>query len=752
MTSDQGWEAAPCTFLVFVDGASNGIQGAWSVAVVATDGWSQSLVGCAYGKVHTCPSSGKWYGAQDDSNIAAEFTALLVAQNWIFKRNDSARYIILPDLFLSKMMAEHSQVCKAHPRLAQLVRLYSEWIEDRCTYTHVRGHQSFAWNELADSIAGFALTHDAESQEPAIDDLHHLATAHFDLEWAWMQDQTTAIAKCFPPLLDEQVASINPSMRRVSYEVQDKEDSCDISVLKLAAVTANVLALNPANEELSVGRENFARTIRLDQQWDELQIALAGLQETRTPQGKFQSHHYNILASGADFSHTATHGCELWIHKTLAVLWKPDGTPIKLADCPCVVQCADPRRMFVRFDLGGNACTVVVLHAPYVGNRISVADMTDWWDKTEELFDRYVDTQLVMVLLDANAPLASDENDNIGLAGKESMNEAGHRFEQFILSRQLFAPTTMDWSHVGQHTTWTHPRGSKLRRDYILASQAMLAMTKMTKVLHQHDNTFTHDDHLPVLIKCEGWLEAAVTKDKVKWDFERMKDPEACRAFQKALETLPLPTWSVQVDDHCKILEAQFLKLGKQFFERKSKAKNRPQLTEATLNAIAFKRSCLDWGRQNSMMLDTEFRAELKMIEKQVRKMVWSDTRQFFQNLLVQIDEAAGLADFRAVYNTLARFGSKKAKRAGGVRPLPILQKEDGTFAKTFLEQQSIWQKQFAQVEAGEVMHWQSLLRMHSRGVGLAAGSHELQSFRRAWQFGPSREARHQDPMAFQLI
>ena len=99
------------------------------------------------------------------------------------------------------------------------------------------------------------------------------------------------------------------------------------------------------------------------------------------------------------------------------------------------------------------------------------------------------------MLVDANAPLASHESEHIGMAGAESMNKSGERFERFVIRHELFAPTTMN---SGQHTTYTHPKGAKLRRDFILVSHELFVMTQQTQILCSHDTTYAHEDHLPI--------------------------------------------------------------------------------------------------------------------------------------------------------------------------------------------------------------------------------------------------------------
>ena len=720
--------------MVFVDGAADGQRAAWSLVVVATDGWAQSLVGCTYGLVQINPQSPDWYGAQDVDNIAGELTAFLHAQNWIFKQNDHSRSIIFPDLLLSKLLSDHQSLCNAHPVLAKLVRVYSEWIDDRVTSEHVKGHDGFAWNELADSIAGYALKN-CETKCQPLPDLNALAIASDDLDWVWMQDSTAPIARCFPPLLEEQAACVQPSMQRVNFPYQVEGHVLEHHRLNLTAVTANVLALDPKDECDTLGRQNTSRTVRLDQQWHDQGVQVVGLQEARTVQGRFQSEHYHIIASGADRSHTACFGCELWYHKAIPVLWKEDGSPVLFSHGHVVVQHADPRRLFVRFDFAGKSVNFVVLHAPCrkaneVGGADTVSDeLENWWHETSQICFRAIADGLTMFLIDANAPLSSGHTERWGVAGAESMNDQGLLFEQFIERHDLFAPSTMQWCHHGPHTTWTHPRGPSFRRDYPLVCRGLFPMTQSTQVLLDHDTTFAHADHVPVMIVCKGWIEAGKAQDRFQWDYDAMKDPVRCKAFQAALCTLPIPKWTIHVDDHCKIFESQLLQLGKQFFAKTTKTKKRPQLSEPTLQAIAFKRSCLDWARRSQQMTAPDVKAELKIIEKEVKKMVWQDSQVFYQQLLDDIDQAAGLSDFKLVYKTLVRFGSKKVKQAVQGRPLPLLKAADGKFAQTFQEQQTIWQKQFAKVEAGEQVSWDSLRALNKTGLGLPVGVHDVSVF-----------------------
>ena len=257
----------------------------------------------------------------------------------------------MPGLMLSKMLADQTALCKAHPTLAQLAQVYADWVSDRCTCEHVKGNNQFAWNELAGSLAGFALKQGVESQLDGVEDRHQTVQQPF-FTVSHMED--------------EHAASINPSMKKVTCGDLTESPQPQAAQVAFKAVTANVLAAGPRNETANVGRVNSARTVRLDQQWNDAGVLLAGLQETRTEQGKFQSENYHILSSGADFAHTSALGCEIWFHKSLSIAWLLNGQEIKLSQCKLSVQRADPMRLMARFDIGIHPLYVVALHAPCV--------------------------------------------------------------------------------------------------------------------------------------------------------------------------------------------------------------------------------------------------------------------------------------------------------------------------------------------------------------------------------------------------
>ena len=250
-----------------------------------------------------------------------------------------------------------------------------------------------------------------------------------------------------------------------------------------------------------------------------------------------------------------------------------------------------------------------------------------------------------------------------------------------------------------------------------------------------HDTTFAHEDHLPVALQCQGWLPASPSTAAKAWDDQAMLDPVRYQAFQAALNTLPLPTWETNIDDHAALYERQILALGQQFFTKKKGKHRQIQLQHATLDAIAFKRHILDFGRKNGCMHQQEYKHELKQIEKEVAQRVNKDIQSFYTDLLSQLQSSGEMSNHRLVYRLLHRLGRKKGASAAGARPLPMLQKQDGSLATTFLEQQQTWMDQFAQIEAGIQRSWDEMTQQHEDPT-YQHRCHDLEpeAFPSAWQ------------------
>ena len=730
-------------FELYIDGATGPAHAGWAVAIVAKMGPDpdacRRLIGVTGGTVVLDPKHPQWVGATKPDNIAAEFTALLAAQALILQHESQTSFCIRPDLSLSRSLSQQIHTTSAHPVLAQICTLAAMWNAPQTSFEEVRGHTMNPWNDLADAIAKFCTyPEQSASFQFHFADLHDLALEPHDMAWEWTKQEAETFQACLPPRYEQTVVQF-PAFDQPSFRCTTLPSDDPLPVaLSLNIASINVLALEHTDQHHEVGRRQGSRTARIDAQFHAAGFQVLGIQEARTASGRFQSENYHIFASGGVGPAAAQLGCELWLHKFLPFSKKPDGENVKLTDGRLVVQIADPRRLVVRVDFGQCSFMFAVLHAPCLqksqgDGRLPIDKVQQWWIETTDLLLALEPTTFFWGCVDANAGLGSHESPFFGIHGADRTGPQTECFEAFLQQVELFVPSTFQHLHQGPTATWSHSSGAKYRIDYVLANRAAFQLTQKSYTFQDYDGSFTHDDHIPVAVIAKGWTSLECPQARIAWDENALLNPTRCLQFQTALATLPLPTWNVHPNDHCKVYEAQLLALARQFFEKKKSTRRRPQLSADTMQAIAMKRHMLDCGRAMNLMHDADFKIELKCLELQVRKLVRADLTVVFDQLLVQMQEAGQLGDSKAMYAAITRLGGKRHKRATPNRPIPILKKPDGAYAQSFSEQQQIWMDQFSAIEAG-ILVCPDLVQEITTNDPMPIDTQQTSCFPTAWQ------------------
>ena len=116
---------------LYVDGAADGMQAAWSIVFVHFDSDGlPSLQGCVADQVVIDTTHDKWLGANRPDNIAAEVTAACAAMAACLGMDQHLHIVIRPDLKLSAQLATHQWGCTAHPLLCQLCETLGSWFKN----------------------------------------------------------------------------------------------------------------------------------------------------------------------------------------------------------------------------------------------------------------------------------------------------------------------------------------------------------------------------------------------------------------------------------------------------------------------------------------------------------------------------------------------------------------------------------------------------------------------------------------------
>ena len=584
----------------------------------------------------------------------------------------------------------------------------------------VRAHRKHPWNELADCIAKHAVNTGGATGRVRWQPLHQLATNHADREWAWLQTAPETFKQTMPPMFENMVIQLGEVNTETELTLPKPEVTQKDLTAEFQICTINVLALDDKEAGYS-----GSRVVRIDSQMHQRKIAVVCMQEARTCQGQRVTDHYTVYSSGGTGKAGKQHlGCEIWLHKTMALLHDSTGKPIRVRDFKVATVWADERRLLLHLT---GPCSLVIgaIHAPCVSEKHPIEEIRQWWTKMHSIL-RSLEGSYMFLGCDANAPLASESNEFFGQIGAEPANEQGYAFEQFLQNTGLSVPSTFP-CHVGQHGTWKHPGGKLLRRDYVLVSCGLLQAVQDTAVLTDVDLGFSHVDHYPVRAALAFMTIGAVNSDAVKWDRDKLKDPTLCEKFRHEVADLPIPRWSVDVDTHNRYFNQNIMALAvKNFSADKTRKRDRPQLTEPTLNLIQFKRQVLQMVRKAEGAEYADLKHQLKEIERQLRGMIFQDQKQWYDNWLRHIDQHHRRHETAEVYKKLQRLGRKRKSNNVGPRPLPLLRKPDGSVVRSHLEMQQMWCEQFAAIEAGLKIDDEDLLDLHLDGPSIQEDHVEL--------------------------
>ena len=129
-----------------------------------------------------------------------------------------------------------------------------------------------------------------------------------------------------------------------------------------------------------------------------------------------------------------------------------------------------------------------------------------------------------------------------------------------------------------------------------LISARWLPFVSRSRTLQDFDTGLFHVDHVPAILDLAGVAVGRPRKSS-KIDAAMVQSEEGRTTFQEALQTLPMPVWSLNVDQHCDYVHNNIMNIAHQVFRsRAKKARERPQLTEATINFINLKLRCYRWS------------------------------------------------------------------------------------------------------------------------------------------------------------
>ena len=698
----------PERFFIFVDGSAGRQGSGWALALISEGQLKDGskgvhFHGSLWGKISTDSAHPAWLGATVGDSIDAEIAAANIAMLFAIAHHGmfSGKPVFLcPDLQYSQGLVEgkFTPHC-GRPSTAVLARLGSIAGHGQIRVLHARAHRGWEWNELVDVLAKHAVDSNVMWSPREVTIIGQLIQA--DCASPWMDWHPSvlepAMKATIPPTDDHCTFDITiPStrgelvMESVQHDIKGIED-----VVHLRVMTFNILSIRPdESQDRFIGRQFDTKTDRVDHQACQLGIDVLCIQEARTPAGQHRSRHYDIYASGAERCGRSLHyGCEIWLKKGIGFL----------ASQTQVVH-TDERLLMIRAVKDNTPWLIVSAHAPSIGVKNDSVAVKKWWSRFHGLLRKYQQDDWMILGIDANACLASEASEHFSMFDACDGGPTGEMFEKFIQDSQLFVPSTFSSIHQGDSWTWRHPKGKRRRIDFLLTSMSLRTWCVRTHVCQNFDSGYAHEDHLPLILELAG--TSLVYEHESKLDEGKMLNSDRCAAFQHALWTLPIPHWSVDVDQHAELMRIQLRQLATQFFGKTNAQRQAPWMSEGTASLIQFKRQVLQFLR-HTQYDDEQYalKHELRCLEKMVASSCAQDKRKFFADIATALQTSGEAGNFKQVFAQLSQLSSKRKRKEGNVpKPLPQIDAEPDQPVTSFAERQAVFFRQFAETESANIV------------------------------------------------
>ena len=303
---------------------------------------------------------------------------------------------------------------------------------------------------------------------------------------------------------------------------------------RLKAATYNVTALcNAADEQC------------IDAGCHRAGLHLVGLQETRRfPGPRSSTQHYTRFASASEGRNL---GCQLWVHKHLALVDSTCGQGTVDAGHAVLVH-ADPRILAVALRVGSTQFGVIVGHAPT--SAVSDEEREAWWAKLDTVLQQLPRRAIPVLLLDANARVTPSTPDDTFVSAK-SDNHNATCMSSFLQERRL-ATTPLHLQDGNRPVTWVSPVGKAAQLDYVVLPDELAACSA---TIGEPEGFIDHNgiDHKILAVSVDWQTGHTASRKPLRFDVKAMQTSWGRATLQRIHARAPPVPWDVHPDTHLQL-------------------------------------------------------------------------------------------------------------------------------------------------------------------------------------------------------
>ena len=740
---------------LYTDGSLMNSLSAWAVTVIGQTCDNDYFFVGTFGALVAI--DGDILAAPSHESHHAEAVALQWAAAWLLQVGVQCEASFYFDAMAAGFVSAGTATSADTNSPAHITRTIMQLLSTRrkLSWHHVLGHSGQPWNELSDCMAKASIVQPTLASLP---DRAHIACQARQAPWLAITYATMMGHPALPDwtmdtesLLDIPLQSQEENFFYVAKEQQ--KPSCEELACTIKAVSFNVQTLgyrqacgdhNGVDDVLAAP----ARAQALARQFSDLGILIAGLQEARSRNpGKARVLDYVTLASGATLK--GTHGCELWFNTTIPYAVGADGEYF-LSPSDLQVVFNDERRMMVTVRAKALVLDVMVLHAPL--QTTPYQQLSKWWRETASILDGRRQPARLLVFADANAYLGSLESGAVGPFQADTENVSGEMWHTFLLYHSLVVPSTKERFHKGTPYTWSKGGSCKKRIDYIAVDGELEETVVCTWVDETIELAQANEDHRPICIHLEMRVaeqDHHTVRRKLPFNRAMLNDPDAVQAFLHEMRSCPVVPW--KVDPHRHLLQVMgFVRDAiAKHMPKNAAVKMKPYLSERSWEMLQDKRCnrkaikqateqlatlnlavCFNGWAAHRLPSDTRRKAavglrgmvcdarisiafllqRLAALDATLRGSLKSDRIDYINSLAAKCEKAADAVDLTMLHHALAPFRGSSRRRTKGPAVLPLIKRPDGTMVETQGEAAELWQRHFAENEAGHVVSQRSLV------------------------------------------
>ena len=749
-----GWDDDIEEVHVYTDGSYHRHNEVASFAF-AIFGWTGKadykhyFVGWTGGFVELSKDSRQFVGASHHSAGEGEVSGLISALMWILQSRHWRPVHIHFDSTTAGFTAtgdwNFDQGSLQKKKLRELAQAVEAIRPGMVHFHHVKAHSRHPCNDLVDGFAkqvidkGDRVKGKTPDWRPIFDEESQT------LSWAWWFIKALQAGSGLPKLgqagycwskkLICGMGEIKPLENQVKWD--DEETICHIKV-----ATYNVMTLRDKETDQGQRGEDW-KAASLRSQFDESGYHIIGLQETRAQESSVLSApDYVRFVSGGKDGH---HGCELWVHRQRKIGERGD-SPAMINPNKCTVLHADRRALIVSISIEGCSLVFFVLHAPHDGTDEDIR--TEWWKKTTGLVQRFKNVGHIIILADLNARFGEETPGRIGSRTCSRTTKNGESFMELMEEMDGWLPSTFPDYHTGVDWTWTHPRGTKARLDYIAVERRDRLRVRNSWIDSDIQTSLTVRDHevvgLDFDLHSHRWV---TTKKRVSYDWEALLTAEGRAKFQALVRELPDPDWQTDVHSHWQQLENGLHEGLNKHFPATKRKDRRAMFSDSTLRSLDQRKRAKKLLDQCDIELDcfdlrSSFGAwkdkvnfssthgleqlrryavllchlhglhNFRTSAKQVRHGIKNDKAKFVECVVDKAERTKGVDVYKELRHL--RIGGRFRKRGPTTLPGFSL---DGEQAVDHLHNESLWLRHCDTLEAGVRTNTARLLQRARRGA-----------------------------------